>query len=295
MQAEGKKGTTAWFWVGMRPKTLSMAIAPVLLGGALAWSETARPEWLVFLATLFCSLAIQVGTNLLNDVRDAERGADGPDRLGPLRVTASGLASPAQVKAAAIASFAAALAVGFCLVLVGGLPILLIGLASLVAAWSYSAGSRPLSHTPWSELFVLLFFGVIATAGTHYLQAGHFSLAAALLGVGLGAHAAAVMLVNNVRDVRADREAGRTTLVSVVGENRARWLYAGLMLAPFLIVAFLPEIRALWEPWLVLPVCLWLGGTFIVMPKGPAMNRHLARSALAQAGFAALLSVSLLL
>lgn len=284
-----------WLWTAIRPKTLSLAVAPVLLGGALAWSETGAPLWAVFGLTMFCALAIQIGTNLLNDVHDAEAGGDGPDRLGPLRVTAAGLARPREVKIAAAMSFGAAILGGLYLVSVGGLPILLIGLASLVAAYTYSGGVRPLSHTPWSEIFVFVFFGVIAVAGSYYLQIGRFSLAAVLLGLALGAHAAAVMLVNNVRDASTDLAAGRRTLVSVIGENRARWLYAGLMLAPFAIVLFLPEIRALWGPWLVLPACAWLAWSFVVMPIGPAMNRHLARSALAQAGFAAFVSVSLLL
>lgn len=272
-----------------------MAAAPVLLGGALAWSGGATPRWAVFLCTLIGALGIQAGTNLYNDVRDAERGADGPGRIGPTRVTAAGLASPRQVRSAAASAFAVAFVAGLVLVAVGGWPILLIGLASLAAGYAYSAGARPLSHRPWGELFVMLFFGVLAVAGSFYLQAGYFSLAAALLGLALGAQASAVLLVNNVRDIEADRQAGRTTLVNLIGDVRARWLYAVLMLLPFLVLIGLPEVRALRGPWIVLPLCLWLAWSFRSMPIGPAMNGHLARSAQVQALFAILLSAGLLL
>jgi 1,4-dihydroxy-2-naphthoate octaprenyltransferase len=295
MEPDRDKNTGHWVWLAVRPKTLSMAAAPVLLGSALAWSETAAPDWPVFFVTLFSALAIQAGTNLFNDVRDAERGADGPDRLGPLRVTAAGLAPPRAVRNAAALSFLAAFVAGLYLVFVGGLPILLIGLASISAGYAYSAGPRPLSHTPWGELFVLLFFGIMAVGGSYYLQADRFSVASVLLGVALGAQAAAVLLVNNLRDISADRAAGRTTLVGVVGETKARWLYAALMLAPFVIIAALPDVRGLWAPWLVLPLCAWLGWSFIRAPVGPAMNGLLARSAQVQAVFAAVVSVSLLL
>jgi 1,4-dihydroxy-2-naphthoate octaprenyltransferase len=272
-----------------------MSAAPVLLGATLAWSEGAEPQWLVFIFTLFCALAIQAGTNLYNDVRDAERGGDGPDRHGPLRVTAAGLATARQVKRAAFAAFGAAFAGGLFLVFVGGLPILVIGIASLLAGFAYSGGSRPLSHTPWGEIFVLLFFGIAAVSGTYYLQLGEPRISSVLLGVMLGLQAAAVLLVNNVRDLAADRASGRRTLAGLIGERRSRWLYGAFMLLPFVLLFWLPAAQGLWGAWLILPVSIWLVWTFRDVPVGPVMNRHLALTAQTQALMAILISAGLLL
>jgi 1,4-dihydroxy-2-naphthoate octaprenyltransferase len=144
--------------LGMRPRTLTMAAVPVTVGAVLAWAGGANPDWLTFIATLTCAVLIHVGTNLLNDAKDGERGADGPDRIGPLRITGAGLAEPKQVRRAALACFVAALAAGLYLVFVGGMPILLIGLASLVSGYAYSSGRRPLSHGPFSEVYVIARF-----------------------------------------------------------------------------------------------------------------------------------------
>lgn len=282
-----------WLWLAIRPKTLSMAAAPVLLGTALAWSERAELAWPVLWITLACAMAIQAGTNLYNDARDAERGGDGPDRTGPLRVTAAGLASPAQVKAAAYVAFAGALLGGLYLVHVGGVPILLIGVASLLAGLAYSGGPRPLSHTPWGELFVLLFFGVVAVAGSHYLQTGRFTPAAMLLGTALGLQAAAVLLVNNVRDIDTDRAAGRRTLAGLLGERRSRWLYAVCMLLPFVMLVWLPSAVAQWLAVPVLLMAVWLVWSFRDLPIGRAMNSHLAHTALTQTLLAVTISLGL--
>src|SRR5210317_1828214 len=143
----GTEGTAkpANIWLlGMRPRTLTMAAVPVTVGAVLAWAGDAVPAWITFIMTLGCALLIQIGTNLFNDANDGERGADGPDRIGPLRITGAGLASPRQVRRAALACFAAALAAGVYLVVVGGWPILAIGLVSLVSGYAYSSGKRPL-------------------------------------------------------------------------------------------------------------------------------------------------------
>ena len=222
-------GLGLW-WLAIRPRTLSLSAIPVLVGSALAWSEGAAIAWPPLVVALLCALLIQAGTNLFNDVGDALRGNDGPTRLGPVRVTAAGLATPGQVRRAALATFLAALLGGLYLVWYGGWPILLIGLASLLAGWAYSGGPRPLSYTAWGEVFVMGFFGLVAVAGSHFLQSDGFSAPALVTGLALGCHAAAVLLVNNVRDLEADRRAGRSTLASVVGSHAARRLYAGLML-----------------------------------------------------------------
>lgn len=229
------RGWLVW-WTAIRPRTLSIAATPVILGSALAWSEGAAPLWPALLATLACALLIQVGTNLHNDVADFERGTDKPDRVGPLRVTAAGWVQPDQVRSAARFSFGLALLLGLYLVVQGGWPILVAGLASLWAGWSYSGGPRPISHTAWGEAFVLVFFGLVAVAGSHWLQGGEQVLDALLCGAIVGLPAAAVLLVNNFRDRDNDLLSGRRTLAARLGDAGAQRAYAAMVLAPFALI-----------------------------------------------------------
>ncbi|MDH3758874.1 MAG: 1,4-dihydroxy-2-naphthoate octaprenyltransferase [Gammaproteobacteria bacterium] len=278
--------------LGMRPRTLTMAAVPVTVGAVLAWAGGAVPAWLTFIMTLGCALLIQIGTNLFNDANDGERGADGPDRIGPLRITGAGLAQPKQVRRAAIACFIAALLAGVYLVVVGGMPILVIGLVSLVSGYAYSSGRRPLSHGPFSEVYVIVFFGLVAVAGSYYLQSGQLPDGAVLLtGIAIGCYAAAVLLVNNLRDTAADIRAGRKTLAIRLGTPSAQWLYGFLLLVPFPMLAVAWGLQALGLVWLGLPVCLWLAVLFARMPVGPVMNAQLGRSALVQVLVGALLVV----
>jgi len=278
--------------LGMRPRTLTMAAVPVTVGAVLAWAGGADPDWLTFIATLACAVLIQIGTNLLNDAKDGERGADGPDRIGPLRITGAGLAKPKQVRRAALACFIAALAAGLYLVFVGGMPILLIGLASLVSGYAYSSGQRPLSHGPFSEVYVIVFFGLVAVAGSYYLQSGQLPEGAVLLtGFAIGCYAAAVLLVNNLRDTAADLRAGRRTLAGRLGTRATQVLYGFLVLIPFPMLAFAWGVQAVGLAWLGLPVCLWLALRFAGMQVGPGMNAQLGRTALVQVLVGALLIV----
>ena len=274
--------TSIWL-LGMRPRTLTMAAVPVAVGAALAWAGGATPDWVTFVATLACAVLIQIGTNLFNDANDGERGADGPDRIGPVRITGSGLAKPKQVRQAAIACFVAALLAGLYLVVVGGMPILVIGLASLVAGYAYSSGKRPLSHGPFGEVYVIVFFGLVAVTGSYYLQSGQLpGGAVALTGIAIGCYAAAVLLVNNLRDTKADLRAGRKTLAGRLGTRAAQGLYGFLMLVPFAMLALAWGLQPLGLVWLGLPVCLWLAALFARMPVGPGMNAQLGRTALVQ-------------
>ena len=278
--------------LGMRPRTLTMAAVPVAVGAVLAWARGADPDWITFIATLACAVLIQIGTNLFNDANDGERGADGPDRIGPVRITGSGLAKPQQVRRAAIACFVAALIAGIYLIVVGGLPILVIGLASLAAGYAYSSGPRPLSHGPFGELYVIVFFGLVAVAGSYYLQIGQLpDIAVALAGIAIGCYAAAVLLVNNLRDTEADLRAGRKTLAGRLGQRSTQWLYGFLVLVPFPMLAAAWGTQALGLVWLALPVCLWLAVLFARMPVGPGMNAQLGRTALVQVLVGALLIV----
>lgn len=296
--ARRPRGLALW-WLAIRPRTLTLAAVPVLGGTALALHQGAALAGLPMLLALLCALLIQAGTNLYNDAGDFLRGNDGPARLGPMRVTAAGLATAGQVRRAAAICFIAALAGGAALVAARGWPILLIGLASLAAGWAYSGGPRPLSHSAWGEVFVLGFFGVVAVAGSHFLQSGRWSPAALLAGALLGCHAAAVLLVNNVRDLEADRLAGRRTLAAVLGLGGARQLYRALLLLPFTLLGLLPLLNV--KGWAVLPAlallphCLSLAGAFMQLPPGTAMNRQLARTARAQLLLGLALVVGLLL
>ncbi len=295
LQTGGVAAPNVWL-LGMRPRTLTMAAVPVITGTMLAWSEGVAIDRLTFTVTLICAVLVQIGANLFNDASDGARGADGPDRIGPLRLTGAGLATARQVRTAAIACFAAALVAGLYLVWSGGLPILWIGIGSLVFGYAYSSGPRPLSHGPWSELWVIVFFGVVAVAGSYYLQALVVPEPRVLLiGAAIGCPAAAVLLVNNVRDRAADRRAGRRTLAVLLAPGKARGLYAVLMLLPF---AVLPLAGSGWPPgvvWLALPLFAGLALRFALVPVGPAMNVQLGHTALAQLALGALVCFELLI
>ena len=231
-------GRRVW-WTAIRPRTLSIAVAPVLLGTALAWADGSVRHWPALLAALACALLIQIGTNLHNDVIDFERGNDRPDRVGPLRVTAAGWVSARTMHRATISCYGLALLIGIYLVGHGGWPILLAGVSSLWAGWAYSGGTRPVSHTALGEAFVLVFFGLVAVSGSHWLQSGTPSLDALLCGATLGLPAAAVLLVNNFRDLDADLRSGRHTLAARLGPSRSRTAYTTMMMLPFALVLLL--------------------------------------------------------
>lgn len=288
------RGWRVW-WTAARPRTLSIAATPVLLGTASAWAEGAPFGWLPALAAFCCALLIQAGTNLHNDAADYERGNDTPERVGPLRVTAAGWARPAEVRAAALAAFAAAFLLGGYLVAVGGWPILAVGLASLAAGWAYSGGPRPLSHGALGELFVWVFFGVVAVMGSHWLQAGRLSSLAFLGGAAVGLIAAAVLLLNNYRDLAVDLRAGRCTLAARLGAQGARRAYAAMLLMPFAV----PPLLALQgRPGALLafgalPLCLSLVRRLGRSQPGSGLNLLLADTARAEFAFGLLLAVGI--
>lgn len=289
-------GWRVW-WTAARPRTLTIALTPVLLGTAIAWAEGAPHDWPAALAALLCALLIQAGTNLHNDAADFERGNDTPERVGPLRVTAAGWAPSADVRGAAFGAFAAAFALGIYLVGVGGWPILAIGVASLAAGWAYSGGPRPISHTPLGELFVWVFFGLNAVAGSHWLQSDRLSPNALLGGAALGCLAAAVLMVNNTRDLDGDLKAGRRTLAAVLGPVGARRAYGVMMLAPFavpLLFAWQGRIGALLALG-ALPLCAGAVQRMARGESGAALNLLLAGTARAGFVFGVLLAVGVML
>jgi 1,4-dihydroxy-2-naphthoate octaprenyltransferase len=248
-------GTLRLWVVAARPRTLPAAVAPVVVGTALAASEGVfRP--LVLVAALVGSVFIQIGTNLSNDYSDARRGADTEDRLGPVRVTSGGLLPPRRVLVGTYVAFGVAAAAGVYLVVAAGWQLLVVGAVSILAGVLYTGGPRPYGYEGLGELFVFLFFGVVAVAGSYFAQTRHLSGEAFALSVPVGLLAAGILLVNNVRDIETDRRAGKRTLAVKLGRERAARLYAAALVAAFLV-----------------PVALWLGGAFsawILLPLAAA-------------------------
>jgi len=271
-------------WVAAaRPKTLLLAATPVLGGIALGVSDTGRLAPLVAFATLGAALAIQIGTNLHNDAADFERGTDTPDRLGPPRATAQGWFSARQVRTAAHLTFGFAFLLGLLLVARGGWPILAVGIASLVSGYAYTSGPRPIAYGPFGEVYVLAFFGLASVAGSYYLQTLTLRWPTLLLGVALGLPAAAVLLLNNYRDLETDRAAGRRTLCQVLGRPRARVLYALLLLLPAALLVGPGLPGATWLSLGAVPLALMLIARLYAGARGAALNVMLAQTGLYQA------------
>ena len=288
---------SSWL-MAVRPRTLSLSITPVAVGTALAWAVERHVHWPAVLAALLGSMCIQIGTNLHNDAVDSERGGDGPDRVGPPRVTALGLLDARSVKRGAAVCFGTAALMGLYLVAVGGWPILLIGVLSILAGWAYTGGPLPIAYTPLGELFVITFFGVGAVGGTFWLCTADFGAAVLDAGLALGLLTGAVLLVNNFRDVEADARVGRRTLAIVAGRMGTDWIYAGMMLLPFALLV--PIGRALphghvWPALIALPPTLVLIYRFMREPPGRGFNRILVWSVQIQLAFSLLLSLGLVL
>ena len=242
-----------------RPRTLPAAAAPVLVGTAYAATlGTFKP--LTFVATLLGALLIQIGTNLSNDYSDARRGADTEDRLGPVRVTAGGLVPPKQVLIATYVAFGLAVLVGIYLIVTAGWQLLLVGIASILAGVLYTGGPRPYGYEGLGEVFVFLFFGVVAVTGTFFAQREELTWESFVLAVPVGLLATAILMVNNIRDLETDRRAGKKTLAVRLGRPRARIGYALLVYVAFLTAplawAFGGEHLTPWLllPWLALPM-----------------------------------------
>ena len=295
----GRAGTLRAWAMASRPHTLTISINPVLVGCALAWAETGRVDVGLMLLSALGALLLQTGTNLDNDVSDHERGTDRAGRIGLPRATALGLLTAGQVRAASRACFALATAVGLVLAWRGGWPIFVAGLAAAAAAMSYSGGPRPISYTPFGDVVVWLFFGLVAVGGTYWLQTGALSLAALTAATMVGFPATAVLVVNNYRDLDPDASVGKRTLAVCLGRAFSRWEYATLMLSPFALLAVLAALTtvgaALLLPVLSLPIAIGLVRRFWSEQPGPAFNPLLARTAKFQVLFALLLSVGLVL
>lgn len=222
---------TGWrLWLaGIRPRTLPAAVVPVAVGTAAAVG-VADVVWWRALAALVVSLALQVATNLVNDYADGERGTDS-DRVGPLRLVGSGLVPARQVKIAALLAFAVAGLAGAALALAVGPELFVVGLAAMLAAWAYTGGAKPYGYLGLGELFVFVFFGLVATVGSTYVQTESVTALSVVASVPVGLLSVALLVVNNLRDIPGDTEAGKRTLAVRIGDRATRKLYVGLMVA----------------------------------------------------------------
>jgi 1,4-dihydroxy-2-naphthoate polyprenyltransferase len=288
---------SAWI-MAARPRTLSLSTTPVAVGAALAWAAEKQLHWPAVVAAFISSIFIQLGTNLHNDAADSRRGGDGPDRVGPLRATASGLLDGAAVNRGACVCFAAAALMGIYLIWAGGWPILLLGVASILAAWAYTGGPVPIAYTPLGELFVVAFFGLGAVCGTYWLCVDKLAPVSIEAGVAIGLLTAAVLLVNNHRDAKADARIGRKTLAIRAGPMVTRWIYAALMLVPFVLLVpigqALPRTHV-WATLIALPPAGMLTRKFAREPPGRGFNRILVQTVQIQALFCLLLTLGLVL
>jgi len=280
-----------------RVRTLPAAIAPVLVGTSLALGAD-RFHPLAFVAALLGAVLIQVGTNLSNDYSDARRGADTEDRLGPVRVTAGGLVPPRQVLIATYVTFGMAVACGAYLVAVAGPELLAVGAASILAGVLYTGGPRPYGYEGLGEIFVFLFFGIVAVVGSYFVQIQELPWEAFVCAVPVGLLASAILVVNNVRDLETDRRAGKRTLAVRLGRARTRNLYAAMLTAAFL-TAPLPWLLGSMRAWLLLPwatgpLALRLVRVVRTRSDGPALNGALAGTGALQLLFCLLFSAGIL-
>jgi 1,4-dihydroxy-2-naphthoate octaprenyltransferase len=280
-----------------RLRTLPAAIAPVLVGTAVAVERGIfRPG--AFAAALLGALFIQIGTNLANDYSDAKRGADAEDRVGPVRVTAGGLVPPRQVLIATYVTFGLAVVCGLYLVAVAGVELLFVGIASIAAGVLYTGGPKPYGYEGLGELFVFIFFGIVAVTGSAFAQLETWPWEAFVLAVPIGLLASAILVVNNVRDIDSDKRAGKRTLAVRLGRERGRLIYA-LMVYGAYLVAPLPWLLGSLSPWLLLP---WLTAPLAVRlvrtvrrhADGPTLNEALAQTGMLQLVFGLLLSAGVL-
>jgi 1,4-dihydroxy-2-naphthoate polyprenyltransferase len=284
--------------VAARPRTLPAAVAPVLVGTALAGTEDVFKP-LRFVAALLGSIFIQIGTNLANDYSDARRGADTEDRLGPVRVTAGGLMPPRRVLVGTWVAFGIAVAAGSYLAAVAGWELLVVGVLSIAAGVLYTGGPRPYGYEGLGELFVFLFFGLVAVGGSYFVQTEDLRWEAVALGVPVGLLAAAILVVNNVRDIETDRRAGKRTLAVRLGRDRAVTVFRAMLLVAYLtlpVIAAAGNLDA-WVllPYLSVPLAVPLARTLAAHRDGPALNKLLADTGRLLAVFSVLLAFGLLI
>jgi 1,4-dihydroxy-2-naphthoate polyprenyltransferase len=285
--------TSARNWLaGARPRTLPAAIVPVVVGSGVAAGYDRFSYWRALLA-LVVALALQIGVNYANDYSDGVRGTD-ERRVGPVRLVAAGLAPPRQVLAAAALSFFVACVAGLVLAIVTSWWLILVGVAAVVAAWTYTGGRHPYGYRGLGEVAVFAFFGLAAVVGTAYVQVDRLTWLEFVASVPVGLLACALLVINNLRDIPSDTAAGKRTLAVIIGDSRTRLLYAGCALVPFGTALAIAPARPLALltlaalPLAVLPIkAVWAGA------QGPALISALGRTGRLQLAFGVLLTLGL--
>jgi 1,4-dihydroxy-2-naphthoate octaprenyltransferase len=285
--------------VAVRPRSLLVAISPVLVGATLGFERTGAVDLVAALLVLGAALLMQVVTNMQNDVGYTVRGGESSGtRTGLPRATANGWLSVHHVRAGIVVAALVAFGMGLALVAYRGWPVLAIGSASLLAALAYMGGPRPIAYSPFGELTVFVFFGLVAVMGTDWVLTGGVGAVSLLASVAIGGLAASALAVNNHRDIAHDRLVGRRTFAVSFGEEASRRLFSALLLGPFLLVpviALRGHSVALLLPLLLWPIALQLRHDFLNCPRGTAFNEVLFNTFRLELWFAALLSAGALL
>ncbi len=286
------------WWSAVRPATLAASVAPVLGGTAIAIHDGPIRPW-AGVAALVVAIAMQLGVNFANDYSDFRRGADSPRRIGPVRAASSGIVVPGHVRLAAIAAFGMAGAVGVGLSLATDWRLIIVGAACLLAGWLYTGGPRPYGYLGLGELSVFLFFGLVATCGTVYVESLRVTPLAILFGCSFGFLASAILVLNNLRDMETDASAGKRTLATRIGRQATLYLLVVLTSAAFAvpIVVFISHLAAV-TVMLVhfgIPIAAVPVRTAFANTEGPALVRALKRMAVAELAFGLLLAAGLIL
>ena len=288
--------TRVW-WSAVRPATLAASVAPVLTGTAVAVHQGGA-RWGAGIAALIVALGLQVGVNFANDYSDFVRGADAR-RVGPPRAASSGVVAPEHVRWAAIGAFGVAALAGLALSLAVDWRLLIAGAACLLAGWLYTGGPRPYGYLGLGELFVFVFFGLVATAGTAYVETGRFTPLSVLMGCGMGCLATAILVLNNLRDIETDAKAGKRTLATRLGRERTRLLLLALLAAafavPIVVVATGLAGVAVIAMYLDIPIASVPVRTAFATTSPPELVRALKRMAVAQLAYALLFTLGILL
>jgi len=281
-----------------RPKTLPAAVAPVIVGCAMAYVDqkfSLGPA----MACLAVALLLQIAVNLANDFFDFSKGIDTVERLGPVRVTQSGLIPPGRVKAAITTVFVLSLLPGLYLVTIAGWPVVVIGAAAVMAALAYSGGPYPLASHGLGDLFVFIFFGLVAVCGTYYVQALRLTPMVMVMGAVVGLMITAILVVNNLRDIETDQRAGKRTLAVMIGRQKTQSEYAFLLAGAYAVPVFLwlDDLASAWLllPLATLPLALLHIRLIRQSPDGPALNDLLAQTARLAFFFSLLLAIGLIL
>lgn len=266
----------AWM-LAIRPKTLPAGAMPVVVGSALAFANGVFKP-LPALVALICALGIQIATNFINEIYDFRKGADTSERLGPTRTVAAGIITEQTMTRVSITLGVSVFALGMYLVAIGGWPILLIGVLSLLFAWAYTGGPFPIAYSGLGDVFVFIFFGLVAVGGTYYVQALSLSMPVLVAAAAPGAFSVCILLVNNIRDIDTDRKVGKMTLPARIGAPAARVLYVTLAVLAYLVPFYL--VSTGYSPWCLLsllsiPLAIGMVRT-LYASEGRALNAVLA-------------------